>query len=79
MTLTFDVGYASNPDALADGIDGSTAGQINFTSGTMPDDALTPTALASTDTTIVAKVASLTGVLIADTKAVFHLAYKMPA
>jgi hypothetical protein len=79
MTLTFDVGFASNPDALADGISGATAGKIKFTSGTQPSAALVPAGLATTDTTITATIASLTGVLIAGSDAVFHLAYKMPA
>src|SRR5205085_1442778 len=35
-TLTADIGYASDPDALADGITLSSGGQVAFTSGTMP-------------------------------------------
>ena len=40
--LEVDVGYASNPDALADGIALSSGGHVLFTSGTMPADALAP-------------------------------------
>jgi hypothetical protein len=78
VDLSVDVGYASNPDALADGIALGAGGSVLFTSGTMPADALVPAGLASTDTTIYATVASVDtpvdGAVI-----VFKIAYKMPA
>ena len=77
-TLTMDIGYASNPDALADGIVLSAGGHVLFTSGTMPADALTPAALAAADHAIVATVMS-DSTLTASADLVFHIAYKMPA
>jgi hypothetical protein len=77
-TLAVDIGYASNPDALADGITLSSGGHVLFTSGTMPADALTPAALASTDTTIYATVTNAS-TLTASADLVFHIAYKIPA
>lgn len=76
--LTADVGYASNPDALADGIALTSGGHVPFTSGTMPADVLAPSALGASDTTLVAKVVSATG-LTEGKKLVFHIAYKIPA
>jgi len=73
-----DIGYASNPDAIADGIQLKDAGHILATSGTMPADAITPAPLAAADTTIYASMMTITGIT-AGKKAVFHIAYKMPA
>jgi hypothetical protein len=73
-----DIGYASNPDALADGITLTSAGHIPFTSGTQPADAIAPSALAAADTTIYATMATGTSPT-AGKKAVFHIAYKLPA
>ncbi len=77
-TLTVDVGYGDKLDALADGIVLSSGGHVAFTSGTMPADALTPAALASDETTLVATVTGA-DTLTAGAKLVFHIAYKMPA
>ena len=76
--LTLDIGYASNPDALADGIALTAGGHVLLTSGTMPADALVPAGLGTSDTTLVATVASATG-LTAEAKVVIHIAYKVPA
>jgi hypothetical protein len=77
-TLTADIGYASNPDALADGITLSNGGHVLFTSGTMPSDALVPAALAAADIAIYATVATAS-TLTAAKKVVFNIAYKVPA
>jgi hypothetical protein len=77
--FVLDIGYASNPDALADGIALTAGGHVLVTSGTMPADALAPAKLGSGDTTLVATVASAVGTVAAAAKVVFHLAYKVPA
>jgi hypothetical protein len=77
-TLTVDVGYASIPDALAAGITLTDGGHVAFTSGAMPADALAPHGIGTSDTTIVATVASAAGVP-GGAKLVFHVAYKVPA
>lgn len=80
MAMTLDIGYASNPDGLADGISAATAAQVAFTAGTMPADALVPAPLGATDTKITATIASLgSGVVTTGGKIAFHIAYKMPA
>jgi hypothetical protein len=76
--LTVDIGYASNPDALADGIALTSGGRVTFDSATMPADALVPAGLGTSDTSLVATVASATG-LTAAAKVVFHIAYKVAA
>lgn len=76
--LTVHVGYASNADALAQGIELTAGGHVSFMEGAMPADGLTPKALASGDTTLVATVASATNPK-ANAKLVFHIAYKVPA
>lgn len=77
-TLVLDVGYPSNPDALADGMVLSSGGHVLFTAPANPADALTPSALGSSDTVISATVASAS-TLTADKKLVFNIAYKLPA
>jgi hypothetical protein len=76
--FTVDIGYASNPDALADGIALTSGGHVLFTGTPMPADALVPAGLGTSDTSLVATVASATG-LTAAAKVVFHIAYKVAA
>jgi len=74
-TLTLDIGTAEDPDLLADGIVLSAGGRVEFTSGTMPEGALTPTKIASTDVyATVASVSSLSG----SAKVVFNLVWMTP-
>jgi hypothetical protein len=77
--VTIDVGFASDADALADGMDCAGAGHIAFTSAAVPAAGLVPAALASTDATIVAKFATAAAAITAAKKMVFNIAYKVPA
>ena len=74
-TLTLDVGDAENGDRFADGIVLSAGGQIAFTSGTMPLDAITP-ARETALNRVVALVASAS-TITDGTKLIFNLALKI--
>src|SRR5688572_15973596 len=63
--VTIDVGFASDPDALADGMDCAAAGHIAFTSAAVPASGLAPAALAATDTTITATIATAAAAITA--------------
>lgn len=76
--LTLDIGYASNPDALADGLDLAAAGHKPFTTPAIPADALVPAPLAAADTTIYATVATGTTLTVGKIL-VFNIAYKLAA
>lgn len=76
-TLTAKVGVASDDDALAPTMTLSAGGRVEFTSASVGAYGITPTALASTDTAIVATLASVS-TLTAGNKIVFYISYKLP-
>lgn len=76
--LTIDIGFASNDDALADGLALTTAHDVAFTAnGTATAAQYEPAALAVGDETIFATVKTATN-LTATAKILFQIAYLEP-
>lgn len=73
--LTIDIGYASNPDALSDGLALTTAHDLAFTAGgTAVAEQYVPAPLAEADIDIIVTVMTAT-VLTAGAKLLFLIAY----
>lgn len=76
-TLTLDIGYAANPDGMADGIVLSAGGKIEFVSTGMPADALTP--FRTTEQTRIYATVMSANTLTAGAILVFNVAYRCKA